>query len=61
MDTLSFQNHLPLDVNNKKDNGESKKAEGCIKGVECREHREDFFNVESPEDIDEKDDAKNGQ
>jgi hypothetical protein len=61
MDTLPFQNHLPLDVNNKKDNRDSKKAEGCIKRVDGREHREDFFNVKSPEDIDEKDDTKNGQ
>jgi hypothetical protein len=52
---------LPLDVNNKKDNGDSKKAEGCIERVDCREHREDFFNVKFPENIDEKDDAKNGQ
>jgi hypothetical protein len=60
MDALSFQNHLPLDVDNKKDNGDSKKAEGSVEGVDGREHREDFFNVKSPEDVDEKDDANNG-
>jgi hypothetical protein len=59
VNALPFQNHLPLDVNNKKNNGDSKKAEGCIKGVEGREHREDFFNIKSPEDVDEKNDANN--
>ena len=60
MDALSFQNHLPLDVKNKKDNGDSKKADGCIEGVNIREHREDFFNINSPEDVDEKNNANNG-
>jgi hypothetical protein len=49
-----------LDVDNKKDNGDAKKAEGCIKGVDGREYREDFFNVKSPKNVDEKDDANNG-
>jgi hypothetical protein len=48
-----------LDVGNKKDNGDSKKAEGCIKRVDGREHREDFFNVKSPKDVDEKGNANN--
>jgi hypothetical protein len=49
-----------LDVKKKKNDGDSKKAEGCIEGVDGSEHREDFFNVKSPEDVDEKDDADNG-
>jgi molybdopterin-guanine dinucleotide biosynthesis protein A len=49
-----------LDVKNKKDNGDSKKADGCIEGVNIREHREDFFNINSPEDVDEKNNANNG-
>ena len=60
MDALSFQNHLPLDVDNKKDTGDSKKAEGSVEGVDGGEHREDFFNVKSQEYVDEKDDADNG-
>jgi hypothetical protein len=60
MDTLSFQNHLPLDVKKKKNDGDSKKAEGCIEGVDSIEHRKDFFNIKSPEDVDEKNDADNG-
>jgi hypothetical protein len=49
-----------LDVKKKKNNGDSKKTEDCIEGVDGGEYREDFFNVKSPEDINEKDDSNNG-
>jgi hypothetical protein len=60
MDALSFQNHSPLDVQNKKGDGNPKEAEDCIERVDGREHREDFFNVKPPEDVDENDDTNNG-
>jgi hypothetical protein len=60
MDVLSFQNHLPLDVHNKKSDGDEKKTEGYIERVDGREYRKDFFNVKSPEDVDQEDDADNG-
>jgi hypothetical protein len=49
-----------LDVKKKKNDRDSKKAEGCIERVDGREHRKYFFNIKSPEDVDEKDDADNG-
>jgi hypothetical protein len=60
MDKLSFQNHLPLDIHNKKSDGDHKKTEACIEGVDGREHRKDFFNVKSPEDVDQDDEANKG-
>lgn len=61
VDALSFQNHLPLDVDDDQDDGKSKKAEGCVERVNGGEHRKDFAKVESPEDIDEKDNADDGE
>lgn len=61
MDALSFQNHLPFDVDYDKDDGDSKKTEGCVEGAYSGEHREDFFKVKSPEDVDEKDYANDGE
>ena len=61
MDALSFQNHLPFDVDYDKDDGDTKKTEGCVERIDGGEHGENFFKVKSPEDVDEKDYANDGE
>ena len=50
---MSLENHLPLDVKNDKDQGDAKKAESSVEGIDGGEHGEDLFNVKSPEDVKE--------
>jgi len=60
VDALSFQNHLPFDVDNSKDDRDAEKTESCVEGVDRGEHGQDFFNVKPPEDVDEKEYPNNG-
>lgn len=51
MDTLSFENHLAFDVNHNKDERDPKKTYGYVEWIDTWEHRKDFSNVKSPEDV----------
>ena len=59
MDMLLLQDQLPFDVNYNKPKRDTQKTEGCVERVDSGKHCKDFFNVKSPKDVDEKDDAKN--
>jgi len=50
---------LPFNVDDDNEKRETQKTEGCVERVNGGKHGEDFFNVKSPEDVDEENDAGN--
>jgi len=58
---LFFEKHLPFEVDDKKERIEVEETERGVERGNGGEHRKDFSRVESPEDVDEKDDASDRQ
>jgi hypothetical protein len=49
---------LPFNVENNKPKRDTQKTEGDVERVNRGKHSQDFSNVKSPEDVDEKDNAR---
>ena len=61
MDTLFLEKYLPFEVDDEKERNDAEETERGVERGNGGEHRKDFPRVESPEDVDEKDDASDRQ
>jgi len=61
VDVMSFEDELPLVVRKKHNGNDRAKRKQCVPGVNRCEHGDDFFYIERGENIDQDDNADDGQ